>query len=182
MSVRVRRSVVSAALVTASLASALMGTGAGSAQASVGSTVVSIAAANLKVTASGRNSAGGYGFYNRADENWCADFGKWVWAQDGVDVRGLTAGAGSFTGYGSGLHRTPHVGDAGVFEFNGADWASHVAIVSAVNSDGTVSTTGGNQGSSDRAKSSSPRERSRRTVRTVPSGSAVMSAPSAGKT
>ncbi|MFJ1754748.1 CHAP domain-containing protein [Kitasatospora sp. NPDC088134] len=119
--------------------------GATPASASVGTTVIGIAAANLGNTGSGQNSAGGYGYYNSANENWCADFAKWVWAQDGVDVSGLDARAASFAEYRGGLSSTPHVGDAVVFEYNGAGWAQHVALVASVNSDGTIGTIGGNQ-------------------------------------
>ncbi len=129
--------------------------GAQSASADTASSIAGTANANLSKGACSTNSAGGTGFYssctgnNGSPENWCADFAKWVWAQNGVNVNGLTPGAGSFASYKNGLHTTPHVGDAVVFDYNYSGWASHVAIVTAVNSDGTITSIGGNQGSND---------------------------------
>ncbi|MFD0571340.1 CHAP domain-containing protein [Kitasatospora gansuensis] len=140
-----------AALATASaFLPVSMVLGAQSASASVGSSIVNIAQANIGDGACSTNSAGGTGFYSSctgdaSPENWCADFAKWVWSQSGVNVTGLTAGAGSFAQYNGGLHSTPHVGDAVVFNY-AAGWASHVAIVASVNTDGTITTIGGNEG------------------------------------
>ncbi|MFD9129919.1 CHAP domain-containing protein [Kitasatospora sp. NPDC059571] len=114
-------------------------------------TIVSIANANLGKKACSTNTTGGTGYYssctgaNGAPEAWCADFAKWVWARSGYNVSGLTSGAGSFGQYGSRLHSTPQVGDALLFDYNGYNWASHVAIVTAVGN-GTVTTVGGNEG------------------------------------
>ncbi|MGW4698689.1 CHAP domain-containing protein, partial [Kitasatospora cineracea] len=144
MTKNVTRRLLTATVSTGVLASALV-FGAQSAQASVGSSIINIASANLNNGPCSTNSAGGSGYYNSCSEAWCADFAKWVWAQDGVNVSGLTAGAGSFAQYGSGLHSTPHVGDAAVFNYNGNGYADHVALVASVNTDGTVSTIGGNQ-------------------------------------
>ncbi|MEV7416586.1 FG-GAP-like repeat-containing protein [Streptomyces sp. NPDC089919] len=139
------RRLMTSALVTMAVAPALMFTGAQSASASVGSNIVAIAEANLGKGACDTNSAGGSGYYTSCGESWCADFAKWVWAQNGVNVAGLTPAAGSFGKYGSGLHSTPHVGDAAVFNYNGAGYADHVSLVTSVNSDGSVGTIGGNQ-------------------------------------
>ncbi|WP_157880270.1 CHAP domain-containing protein, partial [Streptomyces katrae] len=84
---------------------------------------------------------------------WCADFAGWVWAQNGVKNLGILNDlANSFQTYAEkydgGLSGTPHVGDAVFFHpvsFFGTDY-DHVAIVTAVNSNGTISWTGGNQG------------------------------------
>ncbi|MCG6500018.1 CHAP domain-containing protein [Kitasatospora sp. A2-31] len=125
--------------------------GASPAHASVGSNIVGIALANNYKTACATNSAGGTGFYSSCTgnggrpENWCADFAKWVWAQAGVNVAGLTPAAGSFGRYNGGLHSTPHVGDAVVFAYDGAGYADHVAIVTEVGN-GTIKTIGGNEG------------------------------------
>ncbi|MFF8381054.1 CHAP domain-containing protein, partial [Streptomyces sp. NPDC015661] len=132
-------------LATALLAPALMLSGAQSASASVGSTITGIAEQNLGNGPCDTNSAGGSGYYGSCGEAWCADFAKWVWAQAGVDVAGLTAAAGSFGQYNGGLKSTPHVGDAVVFNYNGAGYADHVALVKSINTDGTITTIGGNQ-------------------------------------
>ncbi|MFC8790337.1 FG-GAP-like repeat-containing protein [Streptomyces cinereoruber] len=132
-------------LATAALAPALVFAGAQPASASVGSTIMGIAAQNLGNGPCDTNSAGGSGYYNSCNEAWCADFAKWVWAQAGVDVTGLTAAAGSFGQYNGGLKSTPHVGDAVVFNYNGAGAADHVALVKSINADGTITTIGGNQ-------------------------------------
>ncbi|EFG05049.1 CHAP domain-containing protein (plasmid) [Streptomyces clavuligerus] len=132
-------------LATALLAPALMLSGAQPASASVGSTIIGIAEQNLGNGPCDTNSAGGSGYYGSCGQAWCADFAKWVWAQAGVDVGGLTAAAGSFGQYNGGLKSTPHVGDAVVFNYNGAGYADHVALVKSINSDGTITTVGGNQ-------------------------------------
>ncbi|MFD8707684.1 CHAP domain-containing protein, partial [Kitasatospora sp. NPDC059648] len=121
--------------------------GASPASASVGSSIAATAQANLGDMACSTNSAGGKGYYSSCTggpEAWCADFAKWVWAQNGVDVNGLTPAAGSFGRYNGGLHSTPHVGDAILFNYNGAGYADHVAVVTAVGN-GTVTTIGGNE-------------------------------------
>ena len=126
------------------------------AQADTPSSIVSIASANLGDGPCSTNSAGGTGFESSCNgEAWCADFAKWVWQQAGVDVSGLTAGAGSFAGYNGGLHTTPHVGDAVVFGYNGNGYADHVAIVTAVGN-GTVTSIGGNQGSAGLVSTDGP--------------------------
>ncbi|WP_074002811.1 FG-GAP-like repeat-containing protein [Streptomyces sp. CB02056] len=142
------RTLVTAAFATAAVTPVLMLTGAQIAVASVGSNIVGTAEANLGHGACDTNSAGGSGYYTSCGESWCADFARWVWAQNGVNVSGLTSGAGSFGQYGSGLHSTPRVGDAAVFNYNGSDYAEHVSLVVSVNSDGSVGTIGGNQGNS----------------------------------
>ncbi|WP_051826825.1 CHAP domain-containing protein [Kitasatospora aureofaciens] len=142
------RRLLATAVAAGTLVPALM-LGAQSASASVGSTIVGIAANNIGKGACDTNSAGGTGFYSSCSggpEAWCADFAKWVWSQDGVDVSGLTPAAGSFGQYNGGLHSTPHVGDAVLFNYNGAGYADHVALVTAVNADGTINDIGGNQG------------------------------------
>ena len=142
----------SAALALATvIVPATLAFGASSAHASVGSNIVSIAQANNYKAACSTNSAGTTGFNSSctgnggSPENWCADFAKWVWAQAGANVSGLTPGAGSFGQYNGGLHSTPHVGDAVVFNYNGAGYADHVAIVTEVGN-GTIKSIGGNEG------------------------------------
>jgi hypothetical protein len=94
------------------------------------------------------------------NEEWCADFTKWVWEQGGVstDLSALTPGAASF--YQWALNQgqnpewdggTPQVGDAIVFYPNtdtapNSSLADHVGIVVGVNSDGTVNLVNGDFG------------------------------------
>jgi hypothetical protein len=99
------------------------------------------------------------------NEDWCADFAKYVWSQSGVTgpLGDLTPGAGSFYAYGAAEDESmplnppasdAQVGDAMVLYPPGttaseiADaspylYADHVAIVTAVNSDGTIDTVNG---------------------------------------
>ncbi|HEX4058107.1 MAG TPA: CHAP domain-containing protein [Galbitalea sp.] len=101
---------------------------------------------------SSANSLGGSSFYSSCSgaggvpELWCADFAKWVWANNGVNVAGITAGAASFItaagSNGSTVHTNgsyaPQVGDAAVFDWNGGSSAEHVGIVVQVNGDGSL--------------------------------------------
>lgn len=113
--------------------------------------IVEIAEANLGKHACSVNSAGGKGFYTSCTgaggqpEAWCADFVRWVWAQAGVNVEGLTAGAGSFGEYGPVL-AAPQVGDAVLYNYDGHGYADHVTIVVAVNANGTMVRIGGDEG------------------------------------
>lgn len=100
-----------------------------------------------------------------SNENWCADFVKWVWSQAGVtqDMNTLNAAASSFYQWalddgqqpraGTG---TAQVGDAVVFFGAGAisasRYADHVGIVSAVNPDGTIDMVNGDFSSSTNIK------------------------------
>ena len=122
------------------------------------SQIVSLAKANLGKHACDPNSLGGKGFEsscaNTPPENWCADFAKWVWEHSAVSDTGtLTTAATSFASYGSKhgtLSMKPAVGDAVVFSNS-----THVAIVVAVNANGTMITSiGGNERSPNTAKSS----------------------------
>jgi hypothetical protein len=127
-----------------------------SASANVSSaTIVSIAKANVGKGACSTNSTGGKSFASSCTGNggspeyWCADFALWVWEQAGADVSGLTAAAGSFYVYGQNhgtLHQTPSLGDAIVFNYQGGGYADHVAIVTTVNSNGTIETVSGDWG------------------------------------
>jgi hypothetical protein len=121
-------------------------------QAVSGSSIASIALANVGKGACSRNSAGGYDYDSSCTGNggspeyWCADFARWVWAEGGADTSGLSAAAGSFYVYGENnhtLHGTPAVGDAVVFNYAGGGYADHVAIVTQVNSNGTIETVSG---------------------------------------
>jgi hypothetical protein len=113
--------------------------------------IVAIAEANLGKKACSTNSAGGKGFYGSCTgaggrpEAWCADFVKWVWAQAGVNVAGLTAAAGSFGEYGP-VVATPQVGDAVLYNYDGHGYADHVTLVVAVNANGTMVRIGGDEG------------------------------------
>jgi hypothetical protein len=142
-----------------------LGGGGGTGGAACG--ISTLALANVGGSACGKNSLGGSTFETSCTGNggqpeyWCADFAIWVWKASGADVSGLTAAAGSFYTYGQAnktLHDTPSVGDAAVFNYAGGGVADHVAIVTQVNSDGTIETASGDwdgTGSSEAAFSSS---------------------------
>jgi hypothetical protein len=114
--------------------------------------VVNLANANVGGMACTKNSLGGDSFESSCTGNggqpeyWCADFVQWVWANSGVDTTGLDAAAGSFYVYGQKngtLKDTPAIGDAVVFDYQGGGVATHVAIVTKVNSDGTIESVSG---------------------------------------
>lgn len=96
-------------------------------------------------------------------EEWCADFARWVWGQSGARTSGLTAAAGSFASYGrsNGTWRAgsaasnARAGDAVVFNLSGS-YASHVGIVTAVNSDGTITMISGNSSDAVRQTTVNP--------------------------
>jgi hypothetical protein len=129
------------------------------AQAATQGDIVNLANANIGGMACNTNSLGGRGFYSSCTGNggqpeyWCADFAKWVWANSGVsDVAGLTPAARSFYTYGQshgGVKGSPSPGDAVVFSNNKGDTSAgsggihHVAIVTVVNSNGTIETVSG---------------------------------------
>jgi hypothetical protein len=90
------------------------------------------------------------------NEEWCADFTKWVWEQGGVtsDLGTLDPAASSFYTWGEQQGEImpadatdPQVGDAVVFypssESPGDNYADHVGIVAGVNSNGTVNLVNG---------------------------------------
>src|SRR5580658_5904491 len=118
-----------------------------------GSSIATLALANVGMMACSTNSLGGSYFDSScmgnggSPEYWCADFALWVWANAGVsNVSGLDAAAGSFYVYGQNngtLTDVPAVGDAVVFDYSGGGVADHVAIVTQVNSDGTIETVSG---------------------------------------
>jgi CHAP domain len=129
---------------------------ASTASAVTGGSIASLALANVGKGACSTNSKGGKAFDSSCTGNggepeyWCADFARWVWAQQGVeDTSQLTAAAGSFYVYGQNhgtLHSTPAVGDAVVFDYQGGGVADHVALVTQVNSNGTIETVSGDWG------------------------------------
>lgn len=119
--------------------------------AASGSNIAALAYANLSKHACDRNSLGGTGFsangYSSCTYSggWCWIFADWVWANNGVNVAGLTSPA-AFEHYRHAMTGTPHVGDVVVFNQNGG--AGHVAIVYSVNTwanPETVTTVGGNE-------------------------------------
>jgi cell wall-associated NlpC family hydrolase len=121
-----------------------------------GSSVASIALANIGKGACSTNSHGGIAFDSSCTGNggepeyWCADFARWVWARAGAkDTSELTAAAGSFYTYGERhgtLHDEPAVGDAVVFDYHGGGSADHVAIVAEVATNGDIETVSGDWG------------------------------------
>lgn len=147
--------VLTAAAVTAALALVPL---TPVASAATGSSIASLANANVGKKACSVNSLGGryFGPSCTGDgglpEYWCADFAKWVWAHEGVaDTSWLTPAAGSFYTYGlhfGTLSATPAVGDAAVFNYYGSGVAQHVAIVTEVHANGTIETVSGDWGGS----------------------------------
>ncbi len=121
-----------------------------------GSSIASLAKANVGKGACSKNSHGGHAFDPSCTGNgglpeyWCADFARWVWASSGAQhTSELTAAAGSFYVYGEKhgtLSHTPKVGDAVVFNYHGNGSADHVALVTQVNSNGTIETVSGDWG------------------------------------
>ena len=152
----VRAALGAALLVVGCLFALLAGTPAQAATAG------SLAADNIGKTAGTcattptHNSLGGDQFeyscaggYSGGPEYWCADFAKWVWANSGYDTSGLTAAAQSFYEYGQShgtFHGTAQAGDAVVYSSSPGGYADHVAIVTAVNSDGSIVTANGDWG------------------------------------
>jgi MYXO-CTERM domain-containing protein len=124
-----------------------------SAAALTGNDVANLAVANVGGMACAANSLGEHSFDSSCTGNggqpeyWCADFARWVWANVGAQYTSeLTAAAGSFYVYGQNhgtLKSTPALGDAVVFNYQGGGVADHVALVSKVNSDGTIETVSG---------------------------------------
>lgn len=90
------------------------------------------------------------------NEEWCADFNKWVWQQAGVtaDMDTLNAAASSFYAWGQDQGETlapdqgpPQVGDSIAFfgpgTVSAAAYADHVGVVTSVNADGTINMVNG---------------------------------------
>jgi hypothetical protein len=149
-----------AALVAGTLATLLVGAPANASAASA----ATLAAANIGKSAGTcanrptTNSLGGSqyehscaGGYSGGPEYWCADFAMWAWANSGLNTSGLTAAAQSFYSYGQShgtLHSSAQPGDAIVYSSSRGGYANHVAIVTAVNADGSVVTANGDWGGS----------------------------------
>jgi len=107
--------------------------------------IATLAFDNVGKKACSTNSKGGKGYYKSCTgygggpEYWCADFAKWVWAENGVkDTSELSAAAYSFYAYAKkhgGIHKVPKLGDVAIFtatknDFTWSDHGiSHVAIV-----------------------------------------------------
>ncbi|HEY2519347.1 MAG TPA: PKD domain-containing protein [Streptosporangiaceae bacterium] len=90
------------------------------------------------------------------NEEWCADFNKWVWQQAGVTagMDTLNAAASSFYSWGQDQGETltpdqgtPQAGDSIAFfgpgPVSGAAYADHVGVVTSVNADGTINMVNG---------------------------------------
>jgi hypothetical protein len=146
----------------AGAAASAAATSGGGGPSAAGQGAAALAAANVGKSAGtcadrpSENSLGGAAYDGSCagddgkPEYWCADFAMWVWQNSGLPSTGLTAGAGSFYVYGQSngtLHTStsyvPQPGDAVVYDYNGNDYADHVAIVTAVNADGSVVTANG---------------------------------------
>jgi hypothetical protein len=157
-----RTSAWAAAVLTAGLLP-LAGPPAASATVPTGSGAAALAAANVGRTAGScantpsTNTLGGSQYETSCSgggsggpEYWCADFAQWVWANAGFSTVGLNAGAVSFQQYGqrNGTQHTatsyrPQVGDAVEYGSTKDTDIHHVAIVTAVNADGSVVTANG---------------------------------------
>lgn len=143
------------AIVTAGFLASVGATPAGATVKS-GQRIANLALANMGRHACSHNSLGGRAYGSSCTGNggrpeyWCADFAKWVWQHSGVArTYELTPAAGSFYDYGlrnGTLTGTPAVGDVAVFNYYGGGVAEHVAVVTAVNPDGTIETTSGDWG------------------------------------
>ena len=159
---RRRRSRLVAALATVGVSAAVLVAAAQTASASpLGDAAANLAAKNAGRTACGTNTLGGHGYYSSCvgdggyPEQWCADFAKWVWANNGALVDGLDARAGTFYTYGQRygtLHTAssyrPVPGDAVVYGYVGNSAANHVGIVTRVYGDGGYQSANGNFGDS----------------------------------
>ena len=118
-----------------------------------GDSIAQLALANVGGMACAKNSLGGTSFDSSCTGNggqpeyWCADFARWVWEHEGAgNTSELTAAAGSFYVYGQKhgtLSNSPTLGDAVVYNYAGGGVADHVALVTKVNSNGTIETTSG---------------------------------------
>ncbi len=155
---------IGAALVAVSLMTTVLigGSRTSKAAATTTSNIVALASQNVGKGACSADSLGGRGFETSCTGNgglpefWCADFAQWVWAMEGVVGTGsLNAAAASFYAYGQAhgtLSNVPAVGDAVVFDYSptggylNGPTADHVAIVSAVNANGTIQTISGDWG------------------------------------
>ncbi|GGK19828.1 hypothetical protein GCM10010124_10540 [Pilimelia terevasa] len=116
--------------------------------------IVALARAEVGRAASGRKCQP----YGPMCTDWCAMFATWVWEQAGVPgvPRGqYVATALGVWGQQRGLYSArppgtrgggPLPGDLAVYGVPGHDLGGHVAVVSAVHPDGTLSTVDGNYG------------------------------------
>jgi hypothetical protein len=97
-----------------------------------------------------------FGSTENINEEWCADFTKWVWEKAGVtsDLGVLTPGAASFYTWGEDngenitFNNTPAVGDAVIFypptaSAPNGNTADHVGIVASINADGSLNLVDG---------------------------------------
>jgi hypothetical protein len=118
----------------------------------MGNAIAALALAQVGLGACSTNTLGGTGFetsctgYYGEPEYWCADFAQWVWLSSGVKDPSSELGSGvtDFGDYGTTnntLSDKPVLGAAAIFQMSGSD--NHVAIVTQVNSDGTIETVSG---------------------------------------
>lgn len=135
---------------------------------SLGEKIAALARANEGKKACSKNSLGGTGFSGscpkKGSSAWCSRFARWVWKSNGVKTTGITASAASVEAAakknGSTVHKSkdykPQLGDIVTFTQKYYDktsktwkvryrWA-HVAVITKINSDGSVKYTNGNWG------------------------------------
>ena len=117
-----------------------------------GAAIAALALAQVGLGACSTNTLGGTGFevsctgYYGQPEYWCGDFAMWVWLSSGVPDPSSELGAAvtEFVDYGQTnktLSDKPVLGAAAIFQMSGSD--NHVAIVTQVNTDGTIETVSG---------------------------------------
>jgi hypothetical protein len=148
--------------VAGGITAATMSPAAAAGGSGIGIGVPSLALADVGQTACTTNTLGSNGFNtsctgdNGQPEPWSADFLAWDWQQEGIVTTGLTSAPGSVVKYGnsqSTLHNnadyTPEVGDAILYDTP----ADYVAMVTAINPDGSLQTVGGDWGSTGPASS-----------------------------
>ncbi|MEV4615047.1 CHAP domain-containing protein [Kitasatospora sp. NPDC049258] len=174
-------------------------TGLSTAAAATGADAANLAAANVGKSAGTcantptSNSLGGDQFgtscaggYSGGPEYWCADFVKWAWQNSGFAVQGLDASAASFQSYGlshgtqhSSAGYQPQPGDAVEYGSTQDSDIHHVAIVTAVTTDGSVVTANGDWNGAPQAGSMAEFAKSSRVVQiTIPAAqTAVGSVP-----
>jgi len=130
------------------------------ASAATGTGIANLAYAQIgKVASSAKQTPSHFGDSNLAghsNNNWCADFVKWVWQNSGVNVNGINGLASSV--YTAAVNKTngsvahtassyvPQPGDAIVFKTSANGSFAHVAIVYSSYSNGKIDIINGSSG------------------------------------
>jgi hypothetical protein len=109
---------------------------------------------NLADSYNGKTYGPGYTNPFGPSEEWCALFVEYIWQKEGIDIpqNGYSGAvydwaAGQDPSQALPATATPQLGDAVLFGSNGAyPDSKHVAIVVAINSNGTITTVNGDDG------------------------------------